>query len=104
MRPRARPQPEPASDEELVEFLRWVADHREEVNAWPRFDDPTFRSAVPAEFRKNVGGLARRILMDVLKRPTPKGLTPSEPPRRKATARKPAPDRRRGRSPKKKTR
>ena len=101
MRRRATAQPEPASDDELVEFLRWVSENHGVVRQWPRFTDPKFRSVVPRKFSTNIDGLARRIFMDILKRPAPRGLFEPQPPRRKAV-RKPAARRGRRTSRKKK--
>jgi len=101
MRPRATALPEPASDDELVEFLRWVSENHGIVRQWPRFSDPKFRSVVPRKFSKNLYGLARRIFMDIMKRPAPRGLFEPQSPRPKAV-RKPAARRGRRTSRKKK--
>jgi hypothetical protein len=74
MSPRAAAQPEPASDKDVVEFLRWLSEHPELVRRWPRLDDPKLRQFIPRQFKKNIGAIARRIMMDIMKRPAPKGL------------------------------
>jgi hypothetical protein len=82
--PRDRPPPEPASDEEIVEFMRWLAGQRGAARRWRSFDDPEFRRAVPRKFRSQskFAGIWSRILMDIMKRPAPKGLLEPEGPRR----------------------
>jgi len=104
MRARDIAQPEPASDDDVVEFLRWLSEHPGVGRTWRSFNHPELRNVVPRKFSNKLGAIMRRLLMDVMKRPAPKGLTAPEPPERNAAARKPAGGRRRGRSPKKKTR
>jgi hypothetical protein len=66
--------PEPASDEDVVKFLRWLSEHPEVVRRWPRLNDPKLRKFIPQQFKKSIGAIARRILMDIMKRPAPQGL------------------------------
>jgi hypothetical protein len=66
--------PEPASDENVVKFLRWLSEHPEVVRRWPRLNDPKLRKFIPQQFKKSIGAIARRILMDIMKRPAPQGL------------------------------
>ena len=106
MSPPVPTQPEPASDEDLVAFMRWLhTQPRRRKTPWPRFDDPALRDLVPLEFREKLPGITLRIVMDIMKRPGPAGLSgPAKPPRpkrrrpkkpaRKPTARKPAAKRR----------
>lgn len=102
MSPRDMPQPEPASDEDLVEFMRWMSENPGPARAWPRFDDPAFRKLVPPRFRKNIDAIARRIVMDIMKRPAAKGLIGPQAPPRKSGGRKPVAGKRRRKSRKKK--
>jgi len=109
-----RPELEPASDEELVAFMRWLHAQPRRKTPWPRFDDPALRDLVPPEFREKLRAITLRIIMDIMKRPAPAGLsgpaggvTGTRPPRskrgrprkpaRKPAARKPAAKRRRRR-------
>jgi hypothetical protein len=108
MSPPVPTHPEPASDEDLVAFMRWLhTQPRSRKTPWPPFDDPALRDLVPLEFREKLPGITLRIFMDIMKRPGPPGLSgPGSPPRpkrrrpkkpvRKPTPRKPA-ARRRGR-------
>jgi hypothetical protein len=112
MNPPVPPKPQPASDEDLVAFMRWLhaRSRRRTKMSLPRFDDPALRDLVPPELKEKVPEIARRIVMDIMKRPAPPGL--SEPagggtrrrarprrrprkPARKPSARKPAARRRR---------
>jgi hypothetical protein len=117
--PDETPQPEPASVDELVEFLQWLALNRRRVRDLARLEDPKFRKFIPPKFRNKLPGLGRRFMMDVLKRPAPKALsglegdaparkapaaaTPREAPRRRAP-RQPVARRARRKASKKKTR
>lgn len=89
MSPRRTAPPEPASDEDVVEFMRWASENPGVVRRWPRLDDPDFRKFVPRKFSKKIDAIARRILMDIMKRPAPKGLVEPEAPRRKLSRRMP---------------
>jgi hypothetical protein len=106
-------QPEPASDEDLVAFMRWLHAQRRKKASLPRFDDPALRDLVPLELREKLPGIRLRIVMDIMKRPAPPGLSgparggtrPPRPkrrrprePARKSSARKPAAGRRRRRA------
>ena len=115
MSPPVPPPLEPASDEDLVAFMRWL--HKRSRRPAPslRFDDPARSELVPPEFRDKLRAITLRIVMDVMKRPAPPALsTPagrppgprpkrSKPrrtkkPARKPTARKSAAKRRRRRA------
>ncbi len=104
-------QPEPASDEDVVDFLRWLHKHRRRKTPWPRLDDKALFKVIPPEFREKLPAIARRIMMDIMKRPGPPalsgragGATGTKPPgpdrsrpkkpARKPTGRKPAAKRR----------
>jgi len=114
MSPPVPTQPEPASDEDLVAFMRWLHTRPRRKTPWPRFDDPALRDLVPLEFREKLPAIMLRIVMDIMKRPGPPGLSgpaggapgtrPPGPkrgrpkkPARKPSARKPAAGRRRRR-------
>ncbi len=102
MSPPGTAQPEPASDKDVVEFLRWLAKQGSRIKRWPRFDDEELLKFIPPEFREKLGGIARRIMMDIMKRPAPKGLSG---PAGGATGRKPpGPKGRRPKAPGRKTR
>jgi hypothetical protein len=89
------PAPSPVSDEDVVEFLRWMSANAEIVRQWTRLDDPKLRDSVPRKFRGIFDAIARRIMRDIMKRPGPKERTePAAPPR---TARAPKPPAGRGR-------
>jgi len=107
MNPPVPPQPQPASDEDVIAFMRWLHTQRRKKTPWPRFDDPALREMIPDEFREKLPAIKHRIIKDIMKRPGPPGLSgPARPPRpkrrrpkkpaRKPTPRKPA-TRRRGR-------
>ncbi len=115
MSPPVPPQPQPASDEDLVAFMRWLHTQPRRKTPGPRFDDPALRDLVPLEFREKLPAITLRIVMDLMKRPGPPGLSgpaggapgtrPSGPkrgrpkkPAWKPTARKPAAKRRRRRA------
>ena len=68
------PQPEPASDDDMVEFMRFLYENRLRVTRWPDLDDPKLRDALPEEFRDKLPSIARRFISDVMKRPSPPGL------------------------------
>ena len=103
-------QPEPASDNDYIAFMQWLYTQRAR-KTWPRLDDPKILAVVPAEFREKLPAIAARIMMDILKRPTPAALSkpadrgtgkPSRPkprrpkkPTKTPTRRKPASRRRR---------
>jgi len=91
--------PEPASDADLVVFLRWLRARPRRKGPTLRFDDPALRDLVPAELRAQLPGITLRIVTDILKRPAPPGLSGPGPkrPRRKRTPRRSAPKRRRAR-------
>ena len=103
MNPPVPPPPEPASDEDLVAFVRWLRTQPRRKTPWPHFDDPARRDLVPLEFREKLPAITLRIIMDIMKRPAAPGLSgpagggratrPSGPKRgrRKKPARKPRP-------------
>jgi hypothetical protein len=111
MSPPVPPKPEPASDEDLVAFMRWLHTERrrKRKTVLPRFDDPALSDLVPPELREKLPGITLRIIRDIMKRPAPPGLSgPGPGPRRrrrkrrrsspaapKRTTRKPAARRRR---------
>lgn len=117
--PAETPQPEPASDDDMVEFLSFLYENRLRVKRWPDLEDPELRKVLPAKFRDKLPSIARRFISDVMKRPGPPGLRgpeggaadreprgpegkpPKEPDRRPA-ARQPAGQRGPRPSPKKK--
>ena len=115
MSPRVPPPPEPASDEDLIAFMRWLHKRPRQNPPWPNFDDPARRALVPLEFQDKLPGITLRIIMDVMKRPAPPGVSgpagggarprPARPkrrrpgkPARKASARERAATRRRRRA------
>ncbi len=100
------PMQEPASDQDVVEFVRWLRTQRKRKTPWPRFDDPALVEVVPLEFKGKLPAIVRRMVMDIMKRPAPPGLTqpakrprpkprPRKKPAGKPDARKPASRRRR---------
>jgi hypothetical protein len=77
--PTETPQPEPASDDDVVEFLRWVSENWLRIRHLKRFDGPELQEFLPEKFRSNLlPGIARRFISDVMKRPGPKGLREPE--------------------------
>lgn len=117
--PSETPQPEPASDDDIVEFLRWLSENRLRIRHFKRLDDPQVQKLLPKKFSKKLPGIARRFISDVMKRPGPKGLRgpegdaggreprrpegrPPKAPGRQPAARKPAARRRQRKPPKKK--
>ena len=118
--PSETPQPEPASDDDVVEFLRWLSENRFRITHLTSFDDPELQKLMPKRFTQKLPGIARRFISDVMKRPGPKGLRgpegdaggreprgperrPPKAPSRQPAARKPA-ARRRPRKPRKRKR
>ncbi len=103
MSPSVPPPPEPASDEDLIAFMRWLRKRPRRKAPSLRFDDPARRDLVPPEFRDKLPGITLRIIMDIMKRPAPPGASGPAPTRRMRSkprrARKPArkPAARRGR-------
>jgi hypothetical protein len=93
MGPYVPTQPEPASDEDLVAFMRWLRKQPRRKKPGLRLDDPALRDLVPLEFKDKLPALVRRIVMDLMKRPGPPGL--SRKPARRPTARKSTAKRRR---------
>jgi hypothetical protein len=75
--PKETPEPEPASDEEIVDFLQWLSQNRLQVRRAKNFDDPEFQQLLaPTRFSNRLPNIARRFISDVMKRPGPKGLRP----------------------------
>jgi hypothetical protein len=74
--PRETPEPEPASDEEMVDFLQWLSQNRLLIRGVKSFDDREFRKLLPARFSNRLPNLARRFISDVMKRPGPDALRP----------------------------
>ena len=112
MNPPVPPPPEPASDEDYIAFLRWLQKGARRKGPSLRFDDPARRDQVPPEFRDKLPGITARIVMDIMKRPAPPGVSAPAPatrrkrpkrgrrskPARKPSARKPSAKRRRRRA------
>ena len=74
MRSPVTNQPEPASDEDLIAFMRWLYTQRRR-KTWPRLDDPALLEVIPTEFREKLPAIAARIMMDIMKRPAPPALS-----------------------------
>jgi hypothetical protein len=95
MNPPSPPPPEPASDEDFIAFMRWLHSPGRGKTEWPRLDDPALPELVPEEFRDKLPAITRRLVMDVMKRPGPPGLSAAlralrpRPSRRRKPARKP---------------
>ncbi len=69
------PQPAPASAQEVIDFLSWLASNRLKLPR--RIDRETLVKQVPARFKKRLGPIARRFLMDIVRGPAPrKARTP----------------------------
>ena len=77
MSPPVTNQLEPASDEDLITFMRWLHTQRTRKK-WPRLEDPALLRVIPPEFHNKLPAIAARIMMDILKRPAPPAL--SQPP------------------------
>jgi hypothetical protein len=77
MSPPVTNQPEPASDEDLIAFMRWLYTQRTRKK-WPRLEDPALLKVIPPEFRQKLPAIAARIMMDIMKRPAPPAM--SQPP------------------------
>jgi hypothetical protein len=119
--PSETPQPEPASDDDIVEFLRWLSENHLRIRHLKRFDHPELQALLPERFSTKLPGIARRFISDVMKRPGPEGLrgpeggaggpgprapegAPPKGPGRQPPARKPEARRRPRKPPKKKRR
>lgn len=74
MSPAVTTQPEPASDEDLIDFMRWLNTQRARKK-WPRLDDPKILRLIPPAFREKLPAIAARIMMDLMKRPAPQALS-----------------------------
>lgn len=77
--PDGTAEPEPASDDEMEEFLKWLAQNLLVVRRFKSFDDAEFRQLLfreKASLHRRLPNLARRFISDVMKRPGPKGLRP----------------------------
>jgi hypothetical protein len=77
--PKETPEPEPASNEEIVDFLQWLSQNRLEVRGLEGFDDPKFQrllERLAPRFSNRLPNIAARFISDVMKRPGPKGLRP----------------------------
>jgi len=73
MNPPASSQPasEEPSDEDIVSFLRWLFEHRKRIKTrLPRLDDKPLLDMVPSPHREKLGGIARRIMTDIMRGPT----------------------------------
>lgn len=90
---------EPASEEEVKEFLRWLYEHygRGKRRKLPPLTEPeALREVLPKRYAERLGAISRRFLMDVFKRP----VAPNTKPRRakpKPRAEKRRPSRKRAR-------
>jgi hypothetical protein len=79
MSPTETTEPEPASDEEIVEFLTFLSQHLRELRQVKSFDDPRFQKLLlQTSLTPRVPAIARRFLSDVLQRPGPDGLRPPD--------------------------
>ena len=67
---------ETATYEEAIQFVRWVNEPENARIKWPALDDPKLFEKLPERFKKNFVGIARRIIMDILKRPAPHRARP----------------------------
>jgi len=82
--PTETPQPEPASDEEIIEFLQSVSERLIDLRVRDQkafdelislsFADHRVLRLIGERFRDNLPGIARRFISDVFKRPGPKRL------------------------------
>src|SRR5712692_9987467 len=59
------------SHEDVIDFLKWLHKHRKRKRYWPRLDDKAVLQFVPARFKDKLGGIARMIMMQIMKRPAP---------------------------------
>ena len=90
--PRKTREPEPAADEEVVEFFRWLSENLPAIRALKvkSFEDPRFQELLGPARRMRLPSIARRFISDVMMRPGPKGLRPEEgdagPGKRQGTA------------------
>ena len=72
--PEENEQPEPASEEEFDEFLRWLSKNLLTVSDAESFGElMTARSGVPRRVQRRLPNLARRFMSDVMKRATTTG-------------------------------
>jgi hypothetical protein len=71
------PQPEPASDEDVIAFMRFLQEHPQRKPRM-RLDDPVLLEMSPLELKDKLPAILRRIMMDVMKRPGPAGLSEPE--------------------------
>jgi hypothetical protein len=68
MNARAKPPQAPASSEQVMDFLRWLYRRRLETKQHlPRLDDKALIDAMPSEFRNNLQGIGRRLMMDLVR-------------------------------------
>jgi hypothetical protein len=89
------PAPEPASDDEIIEFLHWLLEQRKKTKKrFPRLHEDELLKIVPSPHRDRLGRIARRILGDLTRGPVqrkatkPSGAAPAAPKgRRSATKR-----------------
>jgi hypothetical protein len=87
MSSRIPPTPEPASDEDLIAFIRWLRKRPRRKGPSLGFDDPARRDLVPPEFRDKLPGITLRIVMDIMKRPAPPGVSGAAPTTRRKGSR-----------------
>lgn len=70
------PASEPASDEEIIDFLRWLIEHRGKMKKrFPQLHEEELRRMVPARHRDRLGSIARRILGDLARGPVRRKAT-----------------------------
>jgi hypothetical protein len=75
--PSETSEPEPASDDEIVEFMTWLSQHLLQIRSFDSFDDPKFVELISTTgFADRMPNIARRFISDVMKRPGPDGLRP----------------------------
>jgi len=88
------PQPQPASEKEVKDFLRWVWSQRRR-KAWPPLDRKVSREFLPREFRERFDAIVRRLFRDLVRghvvQPAKKGGEPKGgKPQGKKRPRKPS--------------
>jgi hypothetical protein len=71
-KPAANPPPSgsgsnPLPHWEIIKFLRWLFRHRRRFRRWPPIDSKRFRAVLPREFARNLRGIARTMLMDMMR-------------------------------------
>jgi hypothetical protein len=72
-------QPEPASDQEFVDFLKWMLTNWFHLRELKSFEGPDAKKAVPF----NLPALGRRFLADMMRGTAPNGIDGRKPPMKK---------------------